>query len=108
MTKIEAYKEVSNVVEMVELILKKIHNDMVENHIVDNIFYPYEEYFTIFHPVEGHIKSNNAFWVIKNGEYVLKMLSITNKYKDMAWNPYLTALKLGIEKISNLMQEDEE
>ena len=30
MTKLEAYKEVSNVVEMVELILKKFHNDMVE------------------------------------------------------------------------------
>ena len=102
MTKIEAYKEVSNVVEMVQLILKKIHNDMVENHIVDGIFCPYEEYFTIFHPVEGHIESNDTFEVIENGEYILKMLSITNKYSDMGWNPYLTALELGIEKISKL------
>lgn len=68
MTKIEAYKEVYNVVEMVKLILKKIHNDMVENHIVDGIFCTYEEYFTIFHPVEGYIKSNNTFLVIENGE----------------------------------------
>lgn len=108
MTKIEAYKEVSNVVEMIELILKKFHNDMVENHIVDGIFCPYEEYFTIFHPIEGHINSNDTFTIIENGEYVLKMLNITNKYTDLGWGIYLTALKLGIEKISNLMGEDEE
>lgn len=101
--KIEAYKEVSNVVEMVELILTKFHNDMVENHIADSVFCPHEEYFTIYHPLEGFIKSNKPLWVIENGEYVFKMLSITNKYNDMGWGPYLTALKLGIEKISKLM-----
>lgn len=102
MTKTKFY-EVSKVMEMVELILKKFHSDMVENHIADSVFCPHEEYFTIYHPLEGHIKSNDTFEVIENGEYILKMLAITNKYNDMGWGPYLTALELGIEKISKLM-----
>jgi hypothetical protein len=102
MTKTKFY-EVSKVMEMVELILNKFHTDMDENHIIDSVFCCYEEYFTIYHPLEGHIKSNDTFEVIENGEYILKMLAITNKYNDMGWGPYLTALELGIEKISKLV-----
>lgn len=104
MTKLEAYKEVYNLVEMVECILDKFHSDMLEAHIADSVFCCYDEYFTIYHPMEGHIKSNNALWVAANGEYILNMLTVANKYEDFGWNPYLTALELGIEKISNLMQ----
>jgi len=108
MNKIEAYKEVYNVVEMVECILDKFHSDMLEAHIADSVFCCYDEYFTIYHPIEGHIKSNDALLVAANGDYVLNMLHVTNKYEDFAWNPYLTALELGIEKISKLMKECEE
>ena len=52
MTKIETYKEVSNVVEMVELILKKFHADMLENNIVSSVFCCYEDYFTVLHPLK--------------------------------------------------------
>lgn len=108
MNKIEAYKEVFNLVEMVECILSKFHADMAECHIADDIFCCYNGYFTVHHPTEGFIKSNNAILVSENGEYVMHMLSILNKYEDFGWNPYLTALGLGIEKIFNLMHEYEE
>ena len=108
MNKINAYTEVYNLVEMVECILSKFHTDMVEANICDSVFCCYDEYFTIYHPTEGHIRSNDALWIAANGEYVLHMLRVTNKYEDMGWNPYLTALELGIEKISNLMQEEVE
>nr|DAV45446.1 MAG TPA: hypothetical protein [Caudoviricetes sp.] len=108
MNKIEAYKEVYGLVEMVECILDKFHSDMLENHIADSVFCCYEDYFTIYHPMEGYIKSNNAILVATNGEYILNMLTVINKYEDFGWNPYLTALKLGIEKISSLMQEEVE
>lgn len=108
MNKIEAYKEVFNLVEMVECILDKFHTDMVERYIADDIFCCYDGYFTVHHPTEGFIKSNNAILVSENGEYVMHMLSILNKYEDFGWNPYLTALELGIEKISKLMQECKE
>lgn len=108
MTKIEAYKEVSNVVEMVELILKKFHADMLENNIVSSVFCCYEDYFTVLHPLKGHITSNDTFSIIENGEYVLKMLNIINTYDDMGWSPYFTALKLGIDEINRLLEEDVE
>ena len=108
MTKLEAYKEVSNVMEMVELILKKFHTDMLENNILSSVFCCYENYFTVLHPLEGHINSNDTFAIVKNGEYVLKMLNITNKYTDMGWNPYFTALKLGIDEINRLLKEEVE
>lgn len=108
MTKIEAYKEVSNVVEMVELILKKFHADMLENNIVSSVFCCYEDYFTVLHPLKGHIASNDTFSIIENGEYVLKMLNIINTYDDMGWSPYFTALKLGIDEINRLLEEDVE
>lgn len=108
MNKINAYKEIYNLVEMIERILSKFHADMVERHIADDIFCCYGRYFTVHHPTEGFIKSNNAILVSENGEYVMHMLSILNKYEDFEWGPYLTALELGIEKIHNLMKEDVE
>ena len=107
MTKSKFY-EVSKVMEMVELILNKFYVDMVENNILSSVFCCYEDYFTVLNPLKGHIKSTDTFSIIENGEYVLKMLAITNKYNNMGWVPYLTALELGFEKISNLLEKDEE
>nr|DAJ52631.1 MAG TPA: hypothetical protein [Caudoviricetes sp.] len=107
MTKSKFY-EVSKVMDMVELILKKFHVDMIENNILSSVFCYYEDYFTVLHPLKGHINSNDTFAIVENGEYVLKMLNTTNKYDDMGWAPYLTALKLGIDEINRLLEEDEE
>lgn len=107
MTKSKFY-EVSKVMDMVELILKKFHVDMIENNILSSVFCYYEDYFTVLHPLKGHINSNDTFAIVENGEYVLKMLNTTNKYDDMSWAPYLTALKLGIDEINHLLEEDEE
>lgn len=107
MTKSKFY-EVSKVMDMVELILKKFHVDMIENNILSSVFCYYEDYFTVLHPLKGHINSNDTFAIVENGEYVLKMLNTTNKYDNVDWAPYLTALKLGIDEINRLLEEDEE
>ena len=92
MTKSKFY-EVSKVMDMVELILKKFHVDMIENNILSSVFCYYEDYFTVLHPLKGHINSNDTFAIVENGEYVLKMLNTTNKYDDMGWAPYFTSIK---------------
>lgn len=107
MTKSKFY-EMTKTMEMVELILNKFYVDMVENNILSSVFCCYEDYFTVLNPLKGHIKSTDTFSIIENGEYVLKMLAITNKYNDMGWVPYLTALKLGIDEINRLLEEDVE
>lgn len=101
------FYEVSKVMNMMELILKKFHADILENNIVSSVFCCYEDYFTVLHPL-GHIASNDTFSIIENGEYVLKMLNIINTYDDMGWSPYFTALKLGIDEINRLLEEDVE
>ena len=36
------------------------------------------------------------------------MLNIINTYDDMGWSPYFTALKLGIDEINRLLEEEVE
>lgn len=105
MEKLNFYKEMSETVNMVDLILKKFNADMLDNDVMSCIITCYSDHFTVMVPIVGDIVSTEPLEMVKNYEYVLKLLKNIDKYYHMGWGPYLTALKLGFEKIANLMKE---
>lgn len=108
MNKIEFYKEMNNVVNMVELILNKFNADMLDHDVMSCVITCHTDYFTVMVPMEKDIISTDVLGMVKEYEYVLKMLKNTDEYDHMNWGPYLTALELGFEKISNLLKEEVE
>lgn len=108
MNKIKFYKELNNVINMVELILKKFNADMLDNDVTSCIITCYSDHFTVMVPMVEDIVSTEPLDLVNNSEYVLKALKNINKYDHMDWDPYLTALELGFEKISNLLKEEVE
>ena len=108
MNKIEFYKEMYKTVNMVELILKKFNNDMLDNDVMSCIITCHPDHFTVMVPMVENVVSTDVLDMVKESEYVLNTLKITNKHNHMGWDPYLTSLKLGFEKISNLLKEEVE
>ena len=110
MEKLNFYKEMYKTINMVELILKKFNADMNDgdSDIVSCIVTPHTNHFNVMVPMEKDIISTDVLEMVKESEYVLNTLKIINKYDYMDWEPYLVALKLGFEKISNLMKEEVE
>lgn len=108
MEKLNFYKEMHETVNMVELILKKFNADMLDNDVVSCIITAYPDHFTVMVPMVENLISTEPLDMVKESEYVLKALKNINKYDHMDWDPYLVALKLGFEKISNLMKEEVE
>ena len=108
MNKIEFYKEMHKTVEMVELILNKFHADMVDDDVQSLIITCNTDNFTMMIPMEKDIISTDVLEMVKESDYVLKTLKNINKYDHMNWDPFLTALELGFEKISSLLKEEVE